>query len=144
MADFTHVKAWAGVVHVAFVVNTFSRRIVGRSAATVKETVFVPDTLEMALRQRDRDEHPVRPGRLIHHSDAGSQYTSSRLAYHPDTAGITASIGSVCDAYDNPLTKSLIGLFKTELIKPRRPSTFNISTETGAVRKAMLGDPYQS
>ncbi|MFE5550273.1 IS3 family transposase [Streptomyces sp. NPDC056534] len=120
-ADFTHVKTWAGVVYVAFVVDTFSRRVVGWSAATVKETVFVLDALEMALWQRDRDQRPVRPGELIHHSDAGSQYTSFRLAEHLDAAGIAASVGSVGDAYDNALMESMIGLFKTELIKPRRP-----------------------
>ncbi|ANZ21682.1 Putative transposase for insertion sequence element IS986/IS6110 [Streptomyces noursei ATCC 11455] len=121
VADFTHAKTWAGVVYVAFVVDTFSRRIVGWSAATVKETVFVLDALEMAVWQRDRDQHPVQPGELIHHSDAGSQYTSFRLAEHLDAAGIAASIGSVGDAYDNALMESTIGLYKTELIKPRRP-----------------------
>jgi putative transposase len=121
VADFTHVATHAGIVYVAFVVDTFSRRIVGWSAATVKETVFVLDALEMALWQRDRDQHPVQPGELIHHSDAGSQYTSFRLADHLDAAGIAASIGSVGDAYDNALMESTIGLFKTELIKPRRP-----------------------
>ncbi|MGA5276328.1 IS3 family transposase [Streptomyces cellulosae] len=120
VADFTHVKTWAGVVYVAFVVDTFSRRIVGWSAAAVKETVFVLDALEMALWQRDRDQHPVHPGELVHHSDAGSQYTSFRLADHLDAAGIAASIGSVGDAYDNALMESTIGLFN-ELIKPRRP-----------------------
>ncbi|MCX4564422.1 IS3 family transposase [Streptomyces phaeochromogenes] len=121
VADFTHVKTWTGVVYIAFVVDTFSRRIVGWSAATVKATVFVLDAVEMAIWQRDRDQHPVRPGELIHHSDAGSQYTSFRLAEHLDAAGIAASIGSVGDAYDNALMESTIGLFKTELIKPRRP-----------------------
>ncbi|MFF5010866.1 IS3 family transposase [Streptomyces phaeochromogenes] len=121
VADFTHVKTWTGVVYIAFVVDTFSRRIVGWSAATVKETVFVLDALQMAVWQRDRDQHPVQPGELIHHSDAGSQYTSFRLAEHLDAAGIAASIGSVGDAYDNALMESTIGLFKTELIKPRRP-----------------------
>ncbi|MFG2943583.1 IS3 family transposase [Streptomyces sp. NPDC048282] len=121
VADFTHVKTFAGVVYVAFVVDTFSRRIVGWSAATLKETVFVLDALEMAIWQRDRDQRPVQPGELIHHSDAGSQYTSFRLAEHLDAAGIAASIGSVGDAYDNALMESTIGLFKTELIKPQRP-----------------------
>ncbi|GLV76357.1 putative transposase for insertion sequence element IS986/IS6110 [Streptomyces hygroscopicus subsp. hygroscopicus] len=121
VADFTHVKTFAGVVYIAFVVDTFSRRIVGWSAATVKETVFVLDALEMAIWQRDRDQRPVQPGELIHHSDAGSQYTSFRLAEHLDAAGIAASIGSVGDAYDNALMESTIGLFKTELIKPQRP-----------------------
>lgn len=121
VADFTHVKTWSAVVYVAFVVDTFSRRIVGWSAATVKETVFVLDALEMALWQRDRDQRPVTVGELIHHSDAGSQYTSFKLAEHLETAGIAASIGSVGDAYDNALMESTIGLYKTELIKPRRP-----------------------
>lgn len=121
VADFTHVAAFAGVVYVAFVVDTFSRRIVGWSAATTKRTRLVLDALEMALWQRDRDGCPPRRGELIHHSDAGSQYTSFRLAEHLDAAGIAASIGSVGDAYDNALMESTIGLFKTELIKPRRP-----------------------
>jgi transposase InsO family protein len=71
----------------------------------------------MALWQRDRDEHPYWEGELIHHSDAGSQYTSFRLAEHLDAAGVAASIGSV----GNALMESTIGLFKTELIKPGRP-----------------------
>ncbi|MDO0929963.1 IS3 family transposase [Streptomyces sp. TG1A-8] len=121
VADFTHVATWAGVVYVAFVVDTFSRRIVGWSAATSKETQLVLDALEMALWQRDRDERPHIRGELIHHSDAGSQYTSFKLAEHLDAAGIAASIGSVGDAYDNALMENTIGLFKTELIKPQRP-----------------------
>lgn len=79
------------------------------------------DALEMALWQRDRDEHPHVRGELIHHSEAGSQYTSFKLAEHLDAAGLAASIGSVGDAYDNALMESTIGLYKTELIKPQRP-----------------------
>jgi putative transposase len=75
----------------------------------------------MTLWQRDRDKHPYQKGELIHHSDAGSQYTSFALAEHLDRAGIAASTGSIGDAYDNALMESTIGLFKTELIKPRRP-----------------------
>ncbi|WP_325063669.1 IS3 family transposase [Streptomyces marianii] len=82
VADFTHVKTWAAVVYVAFVVDTFSRRIVGWSAATVKETVFVLDALEMAIWQRDRDQQPVQSGELIHHSDAGSQGGFNRSSQH--------------------------------------------------------------
>lgn len=108
VADFTHIATWAGVVYVAFVVDTFSRRIVGWSAATSKETQLVLDTLEMAPWQRDRDEHPHIPGEFIHHSDAGSQYTSFKLAEHLDAAGIAASIGSIGDAYDNALMESTI------------------------------------
>ena len=89
--------------------------------ANEKETVFVLDALEMAVWQRNRDQHPLQPGKLVHHSDAGSQYTSFRLAEHLDAPGIAASIGSVGDAYDNALMESTIGLYKTELIKPQRP-----------------------
>ncbi|QOV43883.1 IS3 family transposase [Streptomyces chromofuscus] len=121
VADFTHVAAWSGVVYVAFVVDTFSRRIVGWSASASKETQLVLDAVEMALWQRDREDRPHTPGQLIHHSDAGSQYTSFKLAEHLDAAGIAASIGSVGDAYDNALMESTIGLYKTELIKPQRP-----------------------
>ncbi|WP_413751766.1 IS3 family transposase [Streptomyces sp. R-74717] len=121
VADFTHVATWNGVVYVAFVMDTFSRRVVGWSASTTKETRLVLDALEMALWQRDRDGFPYEQGELIHHSDAGSQYTSFALTEHLDRAGIAASIGSVGDAYDNALMESTIGLFKTELIKPGRP-----------------------
>lgn len=121
VADFTHVKTWSGVVYIAFVVDTFSRRTVGWSAATSKETQLVLDALEMAPWQRDRDHIPYKKGELIHHSDAGSQYTSFKLTEHLETAGIAASIGSVGDAYDNALMESTIGLYKTELIKPQRP-----------------------
>ena len=72
----------------------------------------------MAARPRS---HRHQQGELVHHSDAGSQYTSFALAEHLDREGIAASIGSVGDAYDNALMESTIGLFKTELIKPRRP-----------------------
>jgi transposase InsO family protein len=100
VADFTHIAAWAGVVYVAFVVDTFSRRIVGWSASLSKETQLVLDALDMGLWQRDREGRPPKPGELVHHSDAGSQYTSFRLAEHLDTAQIAASVGSVGDAYD--------------------------------------------
>ncbi|MET9471840.1 IS3 family transposase [Streptomyces sp. NPDC002917] len=121
VADFTHVATFSEVVYVAFVVDTFSRRIVGWSASTTKQTRLVLDALDMGLWQRDRDQYPPLPGELIHHSDAGSQYTSFALADHLEQAGIAASIGSVGDAYDNALMESAIGLFKTEVIKPQRP-----------------------
>lgn len=122
VVDFTHVTTFADVVHVAFVVDTFSRRIVGWSAATSsKETRLVLDAREMALWQRSRDRQPYKGGELMHHCEAGSQYTSFALAEHLGRAGIAASTGSVGDAYDSALMESTIGLFKTELIKPRRP-----------------------
>ena len=119
VADFTHVPAYVGTVYVAFVVDTFSRRIVGWSAATNKQTPLVLGALEMGLWQRDRAGHE-RSG-LVHHSDAGSQYTSFRLAAHLAGENIAASIGTVGDALDNALMESTIGLYKTELIKRRGP-----------------------
>lgn len=78
VADFTHVAAWSGVVYVAFVVDTFSRRIVGWSVSTAKEAQLILDAVEMALWQRDREGRPHTPGQLIHHSDAGSQLRFNR------------------------------------------------------------------
>jgi putative transposase len=120
VADFTHVAAWSGVVYVAFVVDLYSRAIVGWSAATSKRTKLVLDALQMALWRRDRAGHAVDKG-LVHHSDAGSQYTSFAFTAHLLAAGIDASIGSVGDALDNALMESSIGLYKTELINRRGP-----------------------
>jgi putative transposase len=102
------------------VVDVFSRAIVGWCAATNKRTPLVLGALDMALWRRDRDGQAVHNG-LIHHSDAGSQYTSFRFTTHLVEAGIDASIGTVGDALDNALMESTIGLYKTELIKPRGP-----------------------
>jgi putative transposase len=120
VADFTHVTAWCGVVYVAFVVDVYSRAIVGWAASLTKHTSLVLDALDMALWRREHTGRPVQPG-LIHHSDAGSQYTSFRFTTHLLAAGIDASIGTVGDALDNALMESQIGLYKTELIKPRGP-----------------------
>ncbi|WP_425587768.1 IS3 family transposase [Streptomyces plumbiresistens] len=120
VADFTYVATWSGIVYVAFVVDVFSRAIVGWSAATSKRAKLVLDALDMALWRRDRAGTPAGPG-LVHHSDAGSQYTSFAFTAHLLDAGIDASIGTVGDALDNALMESQIGLYKTELIKPRKP-----------------------
>jgi putative transposase len=120
VADFTYVATWTGTVYVAFIVDIYSRAIIGWSAATNRRTRFVLDALQMALWQRDRDGKPVEHG-LIHHSDAGSQYTSFAFTTHLLEAGLDASIGTIGDALDNALMESTIGLYKTELIKPRRP-----------------------
>ncbi|WP_240496294.1 IS3 family transposase [Streptomyces torulosus] len=97
VADFTYVATWSGVVYVAFVVDVFSRAIVGWSAATSKRAKLVLDALDMALWRRDRAGTPAGPG-LVHHSDAGSQYTSFAFTAHLLDAGIDASIGTVGDA----------------------------------------------
>jgi putative transposase len=120
VADFTYVAAWSGIVYVAFVVDVYSRAVVGWSAAAHKRAKLVLAALQMALWRRDRDGRPPGPG-LVHHSDAGSQYTSFMFTAHLLEADIDASIGSVGDAYDNALMESTIGLYKTELIKPRGP-----------------------
>jgi putative transposase len=120
VADFTYVTAWCGMLYVAFVVDIYSRAIVGWAAATHKRTRLVLDALQMALWRRDHDGRPAGPG-LVHHSDAGSQYTSFRFTAHLIESGIDASIGTVGDALDNALMESTIGLYKTELIKKQGP-----------------------
>jgi len=116
VADFTYCRTWAGFVYVAFVVDVFAQRIVGWHAATDKRTDLVLIPVRIAMWDRDRHGNPVRPGELLHHSDAGSQYTSLRFTEHLALEGIAPSIGSVGDAYDNGLMESIIGLFKTEAI----------------------------
>ena len=85
-------------------------------ASTSKEVELVMTPLRMALWQRGRDGRPVGPEQLIHHSDAGSQYTSIRFTEHLALEGIHPSIGSVGDAYDNALMESINGLYKAECI----------------------------
>jgi putative transposase len=117
VADFTYCRTWAGFVYVSFIVDVFAQRVVGWHAATDKRTELVLIPLRIAQWDRDRHGTPVLPGQLVHHSDAGSQYTSLRFTEHLALAGIAASIGTVGDAYDNGLMESIIGLFKTECIK---------------------------
>jgi putative transposase len=90
----------AGLSTSLFVVDIYSRAIVGWSAATHKRAKLVLDALQMALWRRDRDGRPAGPG-LVHHSDAGSKYTSFAFTAHLIEAGIDASIGTVGDALDN-------------------------------------------
>ena len=120
VADFSYVPTWAGMVYVAFVIDAYARRILGWRAATSMTTALVLDALEQAVWTRRRDGAADLAG-LIHHNDAGSQYTSIAFTERLAEAGIDASVGSVGDAYDNALAESVIGLFKTELIKPRGP-----------------------
>lgn len=117
VTDFTYVRTWAGWVYVAFILDVYSQRIVAWHAQTTKHTDLVMIPLRMALWQRERDGHPVGPGQLRHHSDAGSQYTSIVLTEHLALEGIAPSIGSVGDAYDNALMETINGLYKAECVR---------------------------
>jgi putative transposase len=99
VADFTYVATWSGVVYVAFVIDAFSRRIVGWKADTTMRTSLVLDTLEMALWTRERAGLPVAAGLVCHH-DNGSQYLSFAFTRRLVEAGVDASVGSVGDALD--------------------------------------------
>ena len=123
LADFTYVATWSRIVYAAFVVDLFPQATAGWSA-TSKRAKLVLDALDMALWRRDRARTPAGPG-PIHHWDAGSRYTSSAFTAHLIEAGINASIGTLGDALDNALMESRIGLYKTELIKPRRAAGVN-------------------
>ncbi|MDT7770309.1 MAG: putative transposase [Mycobacterium sp.] len=120
VTDFTYTRTWSGFVYVAFVVDCYSRAIVGWHAATVKDTAMVITALKMALWRRDHTDRRVASG-LIHHSDAGSQYMSIAFAETLVLEGIAASIGSVGDAYDNALAETTIGLYKTEAVGRNSP-----------------------
>jgi Transposase and inactivated derivatives len=115
VADFTFVATWRGAVFVAFVIDVFSRRIVGWRVSTSMKTDFVLDALEQALHAR-RD----RVG-LIHHSDRGSQYLSIRYGERLAASGIEPSVGTTGDSYDNALAESINGLYKAEVIHRRGP-----------------------
>ena len=120
MADFTYVPTWSGMVYVAFVIDAYSRQILGWRAATTMRTSLVLDALEQALWARRRDGRDSLAG-LIHHTGTGSQYTSIAFTERLAAAGAQPSVGSVGDAYDNALAETVIGLYKTELIRPRGP-----------------------
>jgi putative transposase len=117
VTDFTYVRTWAGFVYVAFILDVFAQRIVAWHASTSKVTDLVMTPLRMAIWQRDHEGNPVDAGQLIHHSDAGSQYTSIRFTEHLELEGIQPSIGSVGDAYDNALMETTNGLYKAECIR---------------------------
>ncbi|RMI27545.1 IS3 family transposase [Nocardia stercoris] len=120
VADFTYVSTWTGWAYVAFVFDAFSRAIVGWTTAATKTTALVSKALNMAVWRRGHYGHPVEPG-LIFHTDAGSQYTSIKFTESLALQGLSASIGSVGDAYDNALAESIIGLFKTEVVNRHGP-----------------------
>jgi transposase InsO family protein len=116
VSDFTYVATWQGFVYVAFVIDVFARRIVGWRVSRTAHAGFLLDALEQAL----HDRRPARGG-LTHHSDKGSQYVSIRYTERLLGAGIEPSVGSVGDSYDNALAETVIGLFKTEVIRRRGP-----------------------
>jgi transposase InsO family protein len=115
VADFTYVATWAGFVYVAFVIDVFSRAIVGWRVSRSMRTDLALDALEQALHARPHAEG------LIHHSDRGSQYLAIRYTERLAAAGVERSVGTVGDSYDNALAESIIGLFKTEVIRRRGP-----------------------
>jgi putative transposase len=123
VVDFTYVPTWSGMVFTAFVSDVFSRRIVGWRTATSMPTSLPLDALEMALWTRQRQGHSDegRLDGLIHHSDAGSQYTSIRYTERLADAGAVASIGTVGDSYDNAQAESLNGLYKLECVRYEGP-----------------------
>jgi len=115
VADLTYVATWKGFVYVAFVIDVFARTIVGWRASGSLRTDLALDALEQALYARPDTD------RLVHHSDRGSQYLSIRYTERLAEAGIEPSVGSVGDSYDNALAESVIGLYKTEVIRRRGP-----------------------
>jgi len=120
VADITYVSTWSGWVYVAFVVDAYARMILGWRTLTSMTTQLVLDAVEHAIWTRGR--HGVADlGGVIHHTDAGSQYASVRFSEHLAEAGISASVGSVGDSFDNALAETINGLYKTELIKHRGP-----------------------
>ncbi|SHN35666.1 Transposase InsO and inactivated derivatives [Actinacidiphila paucisporea] len=117
LADLTYIRTWSGWVYVAFVLDAYSRRIVGWQAATHMRTDLPLDALEMALwRQKIKKDAD-----LIHHSDRGSQYVSIRYTERLAEVGASASVGSVADSYDNAMAEALNGTFKAELIEYQGP-----------------------
>ena len=117
VSDFTDVATSTGFVYVAFVIDTYARRIVGWRVSRTAHAAFVLDALEQAL----HDRRPVQGGRLVHHSDRGSQYVSIRYTERLAEAGIEPSVGSVGDSYDNALAETINGLYKAEVIHRRGP-----------------------
>jgi transposase InsO family protein len=115
VADFTYLRTWQGMVFFSFVIDVFSRRVVGWQLAGHMRTDLVLDALRMAIGLR-------RPGAdvaLVHHSDRGSQYTSAEFTRALEDADVLGSLGSTGDAYDNALAESFVDSFKTELVAGR-------------------------
>jgi putative transposase len=114
-ADFTYLRCWEGLVFFSFVIDAYSRKVVGWQFAGHMRTTLVLDALRMALHQRQ----PGADVALIQHTDAGSQYTSYDYTQTLEDHGVLASIGTVGDALDNAVAESFVDSFKTELITDR-------------------------
>lgn len=119
VADFTYISTWSGWCYTAFVIDAYARRILGWSVATTMTSQLVVDAVDQAVWTRHREGKDLAG--LVAHHDHGSQYLSVAYAEHLDAAGIKPSTGAVGSSFDNALAESVIGLYKTELIKPRRP-----------------------
>ena len=117
VADLTYVATWSGFVYVAFVVDAYARRIVGWRVSSSLHTELALDALDQALCERAVG----REHALVHHSDRGAQYVSIRYTERLAEAGIEPSVGRIGDSYDNALAESVIGLYKTEVIRQRGP-----------------------
>jgi putative transposase len=117
VADLTYVSAWTGFVYVAFVVDAFSRRIVGWRVAASLHAELALDALEMAIWSRRAEDISG----VVHHSDRGVQYVAIRYTERLAEAGAVRSVGSRGDSYDNALAETVVGLYKTELIYHRGP-----------------------
>jgi putative transposase len=115
VADFSYLRCWEGLVFFSFVIDVFSRKVVGWQFASHMRTTLVLDALRMALSTRQR----VEEVRLIHHSDRGSQYVSGGYTQTLSDHDVLASVGSTGDAYDNSMAESFVDSFKTELIADR-------------------------
>jgi putative transposase len=131
VADFTYVSTMAGWVYAAFVIDACARRILGWKVSASMTTDLVLAAINQAIFTRKRDGVKDLTG-LIHHNDAGGRYTSVRFTERLIGEGIDPSIGVVGDAHDNALAESINGLYKTGLIKPRRPwrNAAQVSAET--------------
>jgi transposase InsO family protein len=116
VCDMTYIRTWVGFAYLALVIDVHSRRLVGWALTTHMRTDLPLEALEMAISARDE-----RLDGLIHHSDAGSQYTAIRYTDALTGAGALPSIGTVGDSYDNALAESTIGQLKAELIHRRGP-----------------------
>lgn len=115
VGDLTYLRSWEGLTYLAFVIDAFSRKVVGWQLASHMRTDLVLDALRMALAQRE----PGADFQLVAHTDRGSQYTSADYTQELDDHGVLASVGSVGDAYDNAMAESFVDSFKTELIADR-------------------------